>query len=328
MASRFAAAALANIGREYPSKLDHVLAGANDALPPRALHPSFHGSFDWHSCVHMHWLLARVRRLFPALPERAAIDRLFDERFAPDAIGGELAYLQRSEAQTFERTYGWAWYLKLAQEIGRGAARRWSVSLAPLANAFATRYLDYLPRAQYPWRYGLHANSAFGLAFALDFARASGHEALATLCVTKARAWYADDRGAPAAWEPSGADFLSPTLMEAELMRRIAEPAAFGVWLTQFLPGFAKRTPETLFTPVPVSDRSDGQIVHLDGLNLSRAWCFRGIAQALPPGDPRSMIATAAADAHWVAGEPGLESGDYVGAHWLATYAMLALSGA
>jgi Protein of unknown function (DUF2891) len=327
-AARFAGIALTNVACEYPNKPDHVVGSAGDVQSQRAQHPVFYGSFDWHSCVHMHWLLARLRRLFPALPQRDAIALVFDRHFTRDAIAGEIAYLARPEAQSFERTYGWAWLLKLTEELIKlgDDAGRWSEAMAPLADAFVARYLDYLPRAQYPWRYGLHANSAFGLAFALDYARAAGEHALEALCVTKARAWFGNDRDAPAAWEPSGADFLSPTLIEAELMRRIEDPVAFGAWLAALLPGFVRREPAMLFTPAEVSDRSDGHIVHLDGLNLSRAWCFRGIAATLHDADPRTPIAAAAARVHLAAGLAGLDSGEYAGAHWLATFATLALT--
>ena len=328
-AARFAAIALANVEREFPNKPDHVVADTGDVRSQRAQHPAFYGSFDWHSCVHMHWLLARLRRLFPALPQRDAIAQVFDRHFASDAIAGELAYLARPEAQAFERTYGWAWLLKLAEELisGGADAARWSEPLAPLADAIVARFLAYLPRGQYAWRYGLHANSAFALSFAVDYARAAKERPLEDLCIDKANAWFGNDRDAPAAWEPSGADFLSPTLIEVELMRRIETPVAFGAWLAALLPGFARREPATLFTPVEVSDRSDGHIVHLDGLNLSRAWCFGGIAATLPVTDPRTPMAAAAGRAHLAAGLAGVESDDYVGAHWLATFATLAQTG-
>ena len=328
-AARFASLALANVEREYPHKLDHVMRSDADVRSPRALHPAFHGSFDWHSCVHMHWLLARVRRLHPALPVCADIEHTFDRHFAPAAIAAEVEYLRPAEAQAFERTYGWAWFLKLADELARSddaAARRWSAALAPLAAALVSRYLDYLPRARYPWRYGLHANSAFALSFALDYARGRGLPALEVLCSAKARGWFGADRDAPAGWEPSGADFLSPALIEAELMRRLEPGPAYADWLARFLPAFVLRSPAELFDPVLVDDRSDGHIVHLDGLNLSRAWCLRGIASSLPQGDPRIAVAEDAARAHLDAGFEGLASDDYVGAHWLATFATLALT--
>jgi hypothetical protein len=328
-AERLADLALANVVREYPSKQDHVLGSATDVKPSRSLHPAFYGSFDWHSCVHMHWLLVHVRRQFPTLPQRPAIDALLDRHLTPGAIVAECAYLAQPGTQSFERTYGWAWLLKLSDELAASDdadARRWAATLAPLAQAFVARYLAYLPKQDYPIRYGIHPNSAFGLAFALDYARRAGEHALEALCVAKAHAWYAEDRDAPAAWEPSGADFLSPSLIEADLMRRVVAAPEFAVWLSSFLPGLARRVPATLFAPVAVSDRSDPHIVHLDGLNLSRAWCLGGIAGALPAGDPRVAIAQDAATTHLAAGLAGLDAGDYAGSHWLASFAALALS--
>jgi len=322
-ASRFAAIALGNIAREYPHKLDHVLASEADALAPRELHPSFHGSYDWHSCVHMHWLLARLRRRFPQLPERAAIDALFDRHFSADAIVAEVAYLARPDSGPFERPYGWAWLLNLAAELRDEP--RWSVPLQPLVEVFALRYREFLPRARYAIRYGMHSNTAFALALALDYARAAGDRTLEDACKEKALDWYAADRDAPAAWEPSGTDFLSPVLVEAELMRRVLAADAFGAWLSAFLPGFAQGTPHNVFAPAEVTDRTDPQLVHLDGLNFSRAWCLRGVARALPEGDPRAVVARAAADRHVAAGWEGLASDAFVGAHWLATFALLSL---
>ena len=328
-ATSFARIALANVVREFPNKLDHVLEDASEARTPRMLHPSFYGSYDWHSCVHMHWLLACVLHRYPDGDAAAAIGELFDHHFAPDAIAGELAYLERPSTESFERTYGWAWLLKLATELAQGQGdgfARWSSAIAPLAQAFVGRYLRYLPRAQYPLRYGVHNNSAFGLAFAIDYARASRHAALEALCIATARRWYVDDQDAPAAWEPSGADFLSPVLMEADLMSRVLDRATFADWLRAFLPGLNSMQPRTLFAPAQVSDRSDPQIVHLDGLNLSRAWNFSGIAKTLAPADPRRPTLQRAAGEHLQAGMTGLASGDYLGQHWLATFAMLALT--
>ena len=317
LASSFARTALANVAQEYPAKLDHVMGGPADVRGPRELHPAFYGSFDWHSCVHMHWTLARVRRLHPSLPERAAIDGVFDARLTVRNVEGECAYLARPESAAFERTYGWAWLLELAREL-RG--ERWWPVLRPLADAFAARYVDYLPRQRYPLRQGLHPNSAFGLAFAIDYADAAGDAVLRAACVDAAHRWFARDRDAPVAWEPSGIDFLSPALMEADLMRRVLGPRDFSSWLDAFVPGgFA-------LAPVAVDDRSDGYIVHLDGLNLSRAWCMEGIARALPAEDPRVAALRASAAAHHDAGMRGLASGDYAGAHWLATFATLALT--
>jgi hypothetical protein len=327
-AQRLAALALANIARDYPHKLDHVLTCDEDAVLPRTLHPAFHGSYDWHSCVHMHWLLARLSRRFPDLPARPAIEVLFDRHLSPAAIGAELEYLARPESASFERTYGWAWLLALGAELrvpGDAKRRAWGDALAPLAGAFAARYRAFLPRATYAFRYGLHPNSAFALALALDYARSAGDAPLADLCTAKAMAWFGADRDAPARFEPSGVDFLSPSLVEAELMRRLLDAHAFAEWLAAFLPGFGRREPRNLFEPVEVVARNDPQLVHLDGLNLSRAWCFRGIAGALPAGDPRSEIARNAGERHLAAGWQGLANESFVGAHWLGTFALLAL---
>ena len=348
-AERFAAIALANVATEFPHKLDQVLTSAADVQAPRDLHPAFHGSFDWHSCVHMHWLLARVLHRFPALPAGAAIRTCFDRDFSPAAIAAEVAYLARPGSASFERPYGWAWLLKLAEMLriasanathadgssgasgtaacdsGASAFGAWSHALQPLADAFAARFVEFLPRTRLPVRYGVHANSAFALAFALDYARAVHDATLAAAVCTKAQEWFGSDRDVPAAWEPSGADFLSPALAEAELMRRVLPPDEFETWLSGFLPGFARGEPAALFVPVEVTDRSDPQLVHLDGLNLSRAWCLRGIAASLSPDDVRRDVARNAADAHLVAGLTGLASVDFAGAHWLATFALLAL---
>lgn len=327
-ASRFARLALANIEHEYPTKLDHVLTSPADLAPPRALHPAFFGSFDWHSCVHAHWLLVRVLQLHPALPEAPSIRAALAARLSPAAIAGELAYLRRPDARAFERTYGWAWLLKLAAALDArddADVQRWSAHLEPLAQAFANRYRDWFAVATHPIRYGMHANTAFGLAFALDYAKRSD-AALTELVVTTARKWYLADHDAPARWEPSGADFLSPSLIEADLMRRVLRANEFASWLERFLPGIERREPAALFTPVAVADRGDPQMVHLDGLNLSRAWCWRAIARALPHGDPRVLVAAEASDAHVAAGLAGLSSGEYVGEHWLATFAVLALT--
>jgi hypothetical protein len=323
LARSLAEVALANVTREYPGKPDHVLASDDDLRPPRSLHPAFYGSFDWHSCVHMHWLLARLRRAHPDLPLRHEIDSVFDRHLTPANIAQECAYLARPQSRAFERTYGWAWLLELAREL---AHEPWGDALAPLASAIVARYLDYLPRQRYPLRHGMHANSAFGLAFALDYANAMQRADLASACGDAARRWFAFDHAVPAAWEPSGADFLSPSLIEADLMRRVLRGEQFSSWLDAFLPGTAAREPGSLFTPALVDDRSDPFIVHLDGLNFSRAWCMRGIAGSLSGSDPRAVALRASADAHLSAGLVGLASADYVGAHWLATFATLALT--
>jgi hypothetical protein len=327
LASRLARAALGHVAREYPNILVHALTGPEDLGTPRALHPVFFGSYDWHSCVHGHWLLASLSRLTPNLPEAGAIGDHFHQAFTPEKIAGECAYLARPASAGFERPYGWAWLLALAAELRRhdtADGRRWERALRPLADAFARRFLTWLPRADYPVRAGVHGNTAFALALAHDYAGAAGDTALAALVAAKARAWYGDD-AACQAWEPSGDDFLSPALIEAELMRRILDPHAFAAWFGRFLPDAARGHPATLFTPARVSDRADGKIAHLDGLNLSRAWCWRGVAGALGDADPAlGEVARAAADAHLAASLPHI-TGEYMGEHWLASFALLAL---
>ncbi|MEH3036457.1 MAG: DUF2891 domain-containing protein [Sphingomonas adhaesiva] len=320
MAARFAAITLGHVGRAYPYKLDHVLTGAHDAVPPASLHPIFHGSFDWHSCVHGWWQLLTLRRLFPDLPAAATIAARADAMLTPSNVAGELAYLDRPMSAGFERPYGWAWLLALHGEAARHDTG-WGAALAPLAAAFAARFAGYLPRLTYPIRVGTHPNTAFALVLARDWAAA--HDAsLVTSIDRHARAWFGADRGCQA-WEPSGDDFLSSALTEALLMSRVLPAPAFAAWFDAFLPDLSRGEPATLFAPAHVSDRSDGKIAHLDGLNLSRAWCWRSLAVALGPGYPHGAAMTAAADRHLAASLPHLDD-DYMGSHWLATFALLA----
>jgi len=326
LASKFAKLALSHITREYPNLLYHVLNGPDDVRPPRELHPIFFGSLDWHSCVHGYWLLATVLRLYPENPESAAIRDLFDAQLTPAKVSAELTYLDAPLRTTFERPYGWAWLLMLAAELNRHAGddgRRWSKTLTPLADAFVTRFSNFLPKATYPTRVGTHYNSAFALTLALEYSEVAADDALKHLLVNKALAWYGKDQNCQA-WEPGGDDFLSSALMEAECMRRARGMEQFRTWMDGFLPGIATREPATLFEPAIVSDRSDGKIAHLDGLNLSRAWCWRSLAIAWPDEDPRHVIALDAANVHLAASMPHV-AGEYMGEHWLATFALLAL---
>lgn len=328
-ASKFARQVLAGIQREFPHKLDHVLNDGADARSPRSLHPAFYGCFDWHSAVHGHWLLVRLLRLAPSLPEAAAVRQVLDDHLRPDVVAIECAYLDRPNSGSFERTYGWAWLLKLAEELGRyREASAWRRALRPLADCFVDRYLAYLPRIDYPTRTGVHPNTAFGLAFAHDFAIATGHERLASLVASTALRLFERDVDAPAHLEPGGADFFSPSLMQADLMQRVLPAAAFPAWLDRFLPRLADGHPASLFTPARVSDRADLQIVHLDGLNLSRSWCMRSIAASLPPTHPARQPLLLAAHHHLDSALPHIDSGHYGGEHWLATFALLALTGA
>lgn len=319
-AARFAEIALGHVTREYPHKLDHVLDGPEDALGPRALHPIFFGSFDWHSCVHGWWLMLRVRRLFPDLAVAGRIEALADEMLAPDNVAGELAYLDRAYSGGFERPYGWAWLLALHAEAQRHTDREWAANLAPLAAAFADRFVSYLPRLTYPIRTGTHFNTAFAMILALEWAE-ENEPGLAALIRTRALDFYGEDRDCPG-WEPGGDEFLSPALAEALCMRRVQTPAMFQAWFARFLPALGAGEPRSLFTPAFVSDRSDGKIAHLDGFNFSRAWCWRDIAGALDPA--LAGLAADTADAHLAASLPHV-AGDYMGEHWLATFALLAL---
>ena len=318
LASHMARIALGHVRKEYPHKLDHVLLGDDDLLPPRALHPIFHGSFDWHSCVHGWWTLLTLRRLFPGLAEADAIRELADDSFMPGKVAGELAYLDRPLSRGFERPYGWAWLLTLHLEASRHE-RRWAAELEPLASAFAQRLADYLQVLTYPIRVGTHFNTAFALILSLEWADRSD-AVLAELIRDRALHWFGADRGCQA-WEPGGDEFLSPALVEALCMAR-THPALFPAWSGEFLPDIALHEPASLFTPAMVSDRSDGKIAHLDGLNLSRAWCWRSLAPLLPAEE--GGVAQNAADEHLAAALPHI-SGDYMGEHWLASFALLAL---
>jgi len=318
-AERFAGIALGHVTREYPHKLDHVMEGPEDVLSPRALHPIFFGSFDWHSCVHGYWLLMRTLRLFPQMASAARIRALLDEMLTPEKVAGERDYLDRAYTGGFERPYGWAWLLMLHAEAQRHEAG-WAEALAPLAEAFAERFKSYLPKLTYPVRVGAHYNTAFALILALDWADAND-TLLGGLIRSRAQDYYGGDRACPG-WEPGGDDFLSPALVEALLMRRALPERAFQPWFGAFLPDLAHGRPASLFIPAIVSDRSDGKIAHLDGVNLSRAWCWRGLADALAPA--LAELARDTADAHLDASLPFV-AGDYMGEHWLATFALLAL---
>ena len=326
LASRLAHIALGHVTREWPNKLDHVMGSPGDVKLPSELHPVFYGSFDWHSCVHGYWLLARLLRRFPEMRPAPEIVAVFDRQLTDDKIAGEIAYLARPEARGFERPYGWAWALMLACELLRHDTphgKRWAASLRPLGAEFASRFCAYLPLADYPVRVGVHSNTAFALLLAFDYAAIAPDSPLETLCRQKMLSWYGQDKDCQA-WEPSGDDFLSPALTEAAAVSCSFSNEAFRRWLAKFLPRAAAGEPATLFAPARVSDRSDGKIAHLDGLNLSRAWCWRRIAACLDREDPLFARAEAAALAHSDAALPHV-SGDYAGEHWLASFALLAL---
>ncbi len=318
-AALFARTALGHVAREYPHKLDHVLDGDEDALPPRVLHPVFFGSFDWHSCVHGWWTLLTLRRLFPEMAEAAQIESLAETTFTSEKLAVEHAYLERPGSAGFERPYGWAWLLYLHLEATRDRDREWAARLEPLARAFAARLVHYLTILTYPIRTGTHFNSAFALTLSLEWADTFDIRLAGTIRET-ALGWFSEDRGCQA-WEPGGDEFLSPALSEALLMRRVLDPAGFRRWFTAFLPELMKGRPETLLDPATVSERSDGKIAHLDGLNLSRAWAWRSIAPSLEQGGD---LVDEAVRRHLATALPHV-TGDYMGEHWLASFALLAL---
>ena len=324
-ATRFAALALDCVHREYPNKIAHVLQSDADALAPRELTPAFYGCFDWHSAVHGHWLLARLARRFPATDlagrARAALARSLTE----ENVAGEVRYLEGEGRATFERPYGLAWLLQLAADLGAwpdDEARRWSVALEPLERLAASRLAEWLPKLSHPIRMGEHSQTAFAFGLALDWARSRERRELAGLIEKRTRELYLADRGCPIAFEPSGQDFLSPCLAEADLVRRIVEPPDFAAWLGAFLPGLPLDGSDDWLAPAVVTDPADGKLVHLDGLNLSRAWMLEGIASGLPEGDPRIPALLASAEVHGRSGLASVRAEHYEGGHWLASFAV------
>jgi hypothetical protein len=317
------------VAREYPNKPEHVINNASEVKSPKALHPAFYGCYDWHSSVHGHWMLIRLLKTFPNLPEAAQIRSALDANLTADNIQAEVAYMRQPNRQSFERTYGWAWALKLAEELqtwNDADGKRWSTNLQPLAELIAKSYRTFLPKQTYPIRTGVHPNTAFGLAFALDYAKTSGDRELESVLNERGRTYFANDVDYPGGWEPGGEDFFSAALMEADLMRRVMKPQEFATWFHRFLPGVNKGDPAALLSPAIVTDRSDPKLVHLDGLNLSRAWCMRSIANALPAKDAARTVLANAAEKHATAALAHVASGDYAGEHWLASFAVFLLS--
>jgi hypothetical protein len=331
-AAGYAGVALANITREFPTVFFHYMQDADD-LPerPRVHTPVFYGSLDWHSCVEMHWLLVRLLRMagdvVPAAEIRAALDR----QFAPEDLAAEAVSVAGPHGNS-EEPYGWAWALTLIHEVlswDDPDARRWAEALRPLEEALSARFLGWLTAATYPVRYGMHRNTAFSLSRGLPYAAAraaAGDPALLDAITARAHGWFGGDTDYPGRYEPSAHDFLSPALAEAELMASLLPAGEFAGWLTGFLPGLDRGEPAELFTPAVVSDPSDGQIAHLHGLNASRAWCWRRIAETLPVSDPRSPVALDGAWRHAGASLPHVVGSDYMVEHWLAAYAVLLLS--
>jgi hypothetical protein len=330
-AARFAALALKCLHQEYPNKLSHTMKGDADARPPRELTPAFFGCYDWHSAVHGHWLLVRLARLYPeAAFARNAREELA-RSFTPPNIAAEVAYLERADRASFERPYGLAWLLQLSAEL-RGwedpQAKQWATTLAPLEAAAGKRLKTWLPKLQYPIRVGEHSQTAFAFGLVWDWAGVSGDEEMRTLLESAARRFYRKDRGCPLSYEPSGEDFLSPCLAEADFMRRVLDRRAFTEWLAGFLPGIPSGESRTWLTPGIVTDRSDPKLAHIDGLNLSRAWMLEGIAQGLASDDRRVPALLAAAARHREAALPAVTGEHYEGGHWLGTFAVYLTSGA
>jgi hypothetical protein len=328
-ASHFAALALKCVTREFPNKPEHVINNASEVKGPKDLHPAFYGCYDWHSSVHGHWMLVRLLKMFPSLPESTQIRDALNANLTAENIQQEVAYMKQPNRQSFERTYGWAWALKLAEELhswNDPDGKKWAANLQPLAETLSNSYRTFLPKQTYPIRTGVHPNTAFGLAFALDYAKAVGDRELESLLDERSRSYFANDADYPGAWEPGGEDFFSAALMEADLMRRVMKPREFATWFHRFLPGVAKGVPATLLQPAIVTDRADPKLVHLDGLNLSRAWCMRSIAKALPETDPARKVLSVSADKHATAALAHVASGDYAGEHWLASFAVYLLS--
>jgi Protein of unknown function (DUF2891) len=330
-ATRFAALALKCLHQEYPNHISHTLDGDADVRAPHELTPAFYGCLDWHSDVHGHWLLVRLLHVLPDAPFAAAARAEIARSLTPANIAGEVAYLQHADRASFERPYGLAWLLQLCAELRQWQdpqAQQWLAALRPLESAVAMRLQNYLPKLRYPIRIGEHDQTAFALGLIWDWAGVAGDTQMRSTLADAARRFYADDRGCPLAYEPSGEDFLSPCLAEADFMRRVLDQAAFGKWLSTFLPGIPARSAAVWLMPAVVTDRSDPKLAHIDGLNLSRAWMLEGIAHALPPGDKRIAALSASALRHREAALPAVTGEHYEGGHWLGTYAVYLTTGA
>jgi hypothetical protein len=329
-AGRFADLALACVHKEYPNKVAHVLNGDQDVRPPRELTPAFYGCYDWHSSVHGHWLLARLARAFPDAPFAAKARAALARSLTPENVAAEVRYLEGPGRASFERPYGLAWLLQLGAELREWDdvdARSWAAALAPLERAAVGRLRDWLPKLSRPIRSGEHSQTAFAFGLVLDAARTAADRETEALVASRSRDLYLADRDCPLVYEPSGEDFLSPCLAEADLMRRLLPPAELATWLSAFLPMVPKDSSVGWLPPGIVTDRADPRLAHLDGLNLSRAWMLEGIAAALPERDARRGALLAAATRHREAGLAGVTGEHYEGGHWLGTFAVYLLTG-
>jgi hypothetical protein len=324
-AERFAKLALACVGKEYPNKISHVLNSDADVAPPRKLTPAFYGCFDWHSSVHGHWLLVRLLRTFPNASFAGAAREALRKSLTAENLKQEAAYLRGEGRASFERPYGLAWLLQLCADLREwddDQAREMSANLRPLEDAAVERLKTWLPKLSHPVRIGEHNQTAFGLGLMLDYARSTTNQSFARLIIDSARRFFLADKDCPLNYEPSGEDFLSPCLGEADLMRRVLSQAEFAKWLTEFLPHIPTKAIAD-WLPVTVSpDPSDPKLAHLDGLNLSRSWMLQGILSALPANDPRRPALEAAAQAHRRAGLAAVTGAHYEGGHWLGSFAV------
>lgn len=331
-ASRFAALALSCVHREYPNKISHLLRDAGDALQPHELTPAFYGCLDWHSAVHGHWLLARLARTYPGAPFALEAKAALAKSLTQENLQAELRYLQATGRSSFERPYGLAWLLALSAELHTWddpQARAWATAIEPLESEVATRLNAWLNKLRRPNRSGEHAQTAFAMGLIADWAAARGATMAGTLRA-RATVFYAADRHCPLAYEPAGEDFLSACLGEADLMRRVLGTKEYAKWLAAFLPQIPRHSfghHGAWLPPEPVVDRTDPKMAHIDGLNLSRAWMLRDMAQALPTRDPRRKALLAAAAAHRAAALPAVTGEHYEGGHWLGTFAVMLETG-
>jgi len=330
LVARFARLALACVHQEYPNKISHVLSADADARPPRELTPAFYGCYDWHSSVHGHWLLARIARQSPESPQAEDARRALARSLTRENLAAEVAYLEGKGRVSFERPYGLAWLLQLAAELREWTspeAKAWAEALAPLERAAAARIREWLPKLTKPVRIGEHSQTAFGLGLVLDWARTAGAAEMEMLVLSRSREFYGKDLACPLDYEPSGEDFLSPCLGEADLMRRVLPSADFARWLTGFLPTLPHDGRADWLAPGIVTDPTDPKLAHLDGLNLSRAWMLEGIASRLPENDPRIHGLRAAAALHRDKGLAAVTGEHYEGGHWLGTFAVYLVTG-
>lgn len=329
MASKFAAMALRCVQKEFPNKPSHVMDNNKEIWSPAEMHPAFYGCFDWHSAVHGHWMLIRLLKKYPNLPETLTIRKALNANLTKENLLKEAQYFQAKSRKSFERTYGWAWLLKLVEELhgwDDKDGKQWREHLKPLETMIVKSYMEFFPKQIYAIRTGVHPNTAFGLAFALDYARKVKNKDFEELIIERSYYYYYRDKNCPAGWEPGGEDFFSPCLMEAALMQRVMKPGEFVKWFNAFLPETKDGKPWRLMEPAVVSDRSDGKLVHLDGLNLSRAWCMKRIAKALPENDPARAKLLKSARLHAQDALHSIHSGDYAGEHWLASFATYLLT--